>query len=264
MIMKNSSLFSPHNASRMGKVLILLGAALFLFVAMLFVNQIVKFDAPSDSANAPTISVTGTGTAYAVPNVATESFTVESQAATVAAAQATVTTNANAAIAFLKSSGVAAADIQTTDYNANPQYSYPTPCAANRPCSNALIQSSPTITGYDVSETVTVKIRDTSAVGAIVDGLGQKGVTGLSGPNFTVDNPDAVNAQARAQAINDAKQLGVSLVRITGFSEDNGGTVYPMAMAMKSDAVGASAAAPEIAPGQNQYTSNVTVTYQIQ
>ena len=81
-----------------------------------------------------------------------------------------------------------------------------------------------------------------------------------------------MNAQARAQAINDAKskaevlakQLGVSLVRITGFSEDNGGTVYPMAMAMKSDAVGASAAAPEIAPGQNQYTSNVTVTYQIQ
>ena len=268
--MKNS-LFSPHNAARMGRVLIILGLMLVLFVGMLFVNQMKAFNAPADMTNMATINVTGTGTAYAVPDVATESFTVEAKAATVADAQTTVTATANAAIAFLKSSGVAEKDIQTSGYNANPDYSYPTPCASNRPC--PAVSSAPKVVDYDVSESVTVKIRDTSKVGAIVDGLGQRGVTGLSGPNFMVDNPDAINAAARAKAIDDAKgkaqllaqQLGVTLVRITSFSDNGGGNVYPMAMDMKSEAVGATAApAPVIAPGQNQYTSNVSITYEIQ
>ena len=270
--MKNN-IFTPHNALRMGKVLLVLGIVAILFVGMLFVNETKKFAAPGDLANAATINVTGTGTAFAIPDVATETYTVEQKAATVTAAQATVTATANAALAFLKSSGIADKDIQTTDYSANPEYSYPTPCVPGRACTD--VSSSPTITGYDVSETVTVKIRDTSKVGAIVDGLGAKGVTGLSGPNFMVDDPDTVNASARASAIADAeqnaevlaKQLGVTLVRITSFSDNSGGgTVYPMAYAAKGMAMDSAAAAPtpDISAGQNKYVSNVTLTYEIQ
>lgn len=266
--MKNA-FFSPHNAIRMGKVLIVLGLVSILFVGMLFVNQAQEFAMPGDMANAATIDVSGTGTAFAVPNIASETFTVEQKAKTVAAAQATVTAKANDAIAFLKSSGIAEKDIQTTDYTANPEYSYPTPCSGKL-CTS--VSAGPTLIGYDVSETVTVKIRDTSTVGAIIQGLGSRGVTGLSGPNFTVDDADAVNAAARANAIKDAetkarvlaKQLGVTLVRVVRFS-DNSGSTYPMAYSAKGMGMdSAAAAAPEIAPGQNKYTSNVTVTYEIQ
>ena len=119
---------------------------------------------------------------------------------------------------------------------------------------------------------MTVKIRDTSKVGAIVDGLGAAGATGLSGPNFTVDDMDAVNATARAAAIKDAqskadilaKQLGVRLVRIVHYSDSSATPVYPMAYAAKSVGMDAAAVpAPEISVGQNKYTSNVTITYEI-
>ena len=267
--MKNT-FFEPHNARRMGKILMVLGLVLVLFVGMLFVNEAEKMNAPTDISNVATINVTGTGTAFAIPDVATESFTVENTADTIADAQSAVTASANAAIAFLKSSGVADADIQTTDYSANPQYSYPTPCVPGRLCTETA--TAPTLTGYDVSESVTVKIRDTSKVGAIVAGLGQEGVTGLSGPNFTVDDPDAVNAQAQSLAIANAqqkaevlaKQLGVSLVRVVGFSDNGSNAPSPMLYSTAMAPGATAAAAPEIAPGQNKYVSNVTVTYEIQ
>jgi uncharacterized protein YggE len=260
--------FSKENAARMGKILVVLGVVLVAFVGMLFVNQMKAFNTGTDVINATTLDVSGTGIAFAIPNIANESFTVTAKAATVHDAQDTITKKANDAIAFLKSSGIADKDIQTTDYRANPEYSYPNPCAGKL-CT--LDSSTPKLVGYTVSETVSVKVRDTSKVGAIVDGLGSRGVIGLSGPNFSVDNTDEVNAQARAKAIADAKtkadvlakQLGVTLVRIVRFSE-GGNNVYPMAYASKDMAQSSAASAPSIEVGQNKYTSNVTITYEIQ
>ena len=266
-----NTFFDKVGAARMGKLLLFLVLMLALFVTMLFIGEVRTFQSPADIANAATIDVTGTGNTFAIPDIATESFTVQDTEATVADAQTKVTTDANAAIAFLTSSGVDQKDIQTTDYSANPQYSYPAPCVTQL-CTTA-VQNPPTITGYTVSETVTVKIRDTSKVGTIIDGLGQQGVTGLSGPNFTIDDMDTVNATARAAAIKDAqtkaqalaKQLGVRLVRVVGFSE-NGGTTGPSPMlyaAKAMDAGSAAAPSPVISAGQNEYTSNITVTYEI-
>ena len=96
----------------------------------------------------------------------------------------------------------------------------------------------------------------------------------LSGPNFTVEHQDAVEAQARASAIAKAqakadqlaKDLGVSIVRIVSFNE---GSIYPMMFggglemkAMSADA-GIAPMAANIPAGQNKYTSNVTIVYEI-
>ncbi len=128
------------------------------------------------------------------------------------------------------------------------------------------------LVGYSVSETISVKVRKTDQAGAIVTGLGALGVTDISGPNFTIDNDDAIKAEARSKAITNAKEkaaelskeLGVKLVRIVNFSE-NGNNPYPMySKAMDMMAIGG--AAPEAAPlptGENKYTSNVTITYEI-
>ncbi len=255
----------------MGKVLLFLGFAVLLYVGMKFVNEAKKFGASGQDINqVSTIDVTGTGTAFAIPDVASESFTVQQKSATVHDAQTTVASKVNGAVAYLKTSGIAEKDIQTSNYSAYPEYTYPTPCV-DKGCSS--VNTTPRLVGYTVTETITVKIRDTSKVGTVVDGLGALGVTGLSGPDFTVDNPDTVNAQARQKAIADAKEkaevlardLGVSLVRIVRFSENQGGGYPMMAFDAKSSmGVGSPEQAPVVPAGQNKYVSNVTVTYEIE
>lgn len=215
------------------------------------------------------ISVSGTGDAFAVPDIATISFTVEKQEKTVADAQKYVDDNMKAALDFVKSSGIDEKDIQLTNNSFYPQYDYGQPCVYY-PCPT----KTPTIIGYQVSRTITLKVRKTDDAGAIVEGLGKLNVSNLNGPTFTVDSEDAVKAEARKIAINDAKtkaeslakDLGVTLVRIVNFSE-NGNTPYPL-MYAKADMAygmgGASApAAPELPKGQNKYTSDVMITYEI-
>ena len=101
--------------------------------------------------------------------------------------------------------------------------------------------------------------------------LGTTGATNLSGPNFSIDNPDALQMQARKIAIDDAKtkaqalakDLGVSLGKIESFSDNNINPVMYDAKAMNLSAA-VPAAAPAVIPkGQNTITSDVTITYEI-
>ena len=217
-----------------------------------------------------TISVSGEGKVFAVPDTATFSYTVSETAADVATAQAKATKAGNAIIDYLKSASIKDADIQTTDYSVNPQYEYSSTVCTN---TGYCPPQKQTISGYQVSQTVTVKVRDTSKSGDILSGVGTHGVSYVSGLNFTVDDQKALEAQARDKAIADAKtqaealakSLGVSIVRITGFSENSGGYPVPMyaKMDMASGVSSAGAVAPSIPVGQNTITSDVNITYEI-
>lgn len=72
------------------------------------------------------------------------------------------------------------------------------------------------------------------------------------------------DAQSKAQAL--AKQLGVRLVRIVSFSENNGSYPSPVMYAMNAStgATAPKAAAPDISTGEQKVTDNVTVTYEIE
>jgi uncharacterized protein YggE len=243
-------------------------------------------------AAANTISVSGHGEDLAVPDIATFNFSVVSDKATVAAAQADATTVANAITAYLTSAGVATADIQTSGYSINPQYTYQnavcpqTITPANVPTvsvgsadsgasSGAVMYCPPgrqTLTGYEVSQSTTVKVRDTSKAGDLLAGVGSKGATDVSGLTFTFDDPTAVQTEARDKAIADAKtkaealasQLGVSLVRVVSFTEDTSGNYpQPVMYAAMGGAKNSAASAPVISPGQNTTTDDVTITYEI-
>ena len=219
---------------------------------------------PSD-----TITVSGEGKVLAVPDTATFTFTVDEMAADVATAQGKATTAANAVTDYLKQQGIAETDIQTTDYNVNPQYQYSTQiCANNGFCP----PQKQTISGYEVSQTDIVKVSDITKAGTILSGVGTHGVSDVSGLTFTVADEDALDAQARDKAIADAQSkakalassLGVSIIRVTGFNEDQGTRPVPMyAMASGASAAPEAAVAPEISTGQNTITSDVSVTYEI-
>lgn len=217
-----------------------------------------------------TITVQGDGQATLAPDVARVSFTVENTKATVADAQTATTKQANAAIDYVKGQGVADKDIKTLSYNINPQYSYPNPCPQGAMCPT--YSGTPRITGYQVSETIQVTMRDLTAVGTLLGGLGNLGVQNVNGPAFALDDSTAGYSAARADAIDTAKaqatlladQLGVHLGKIVNFSESSGGNQYPVyATGMMSASDAKVVPSPTVPTGENTYNASVSITYEI-
>ncbi len=221
-----------------------------------------------EDTNPPnTITVTGQGTATAIPDTATISFTVTGTANDVATAESQMTTTVNAALAAIKAQGVSSSDVTTTSYNVSPHYSSPV-CPPGLFCPATTGNAS----GYDVSESVQVNIHDTTKVAAILAGLASANVTNVTGPDFVVADPTMVQGEARAQAIQKAQadaqllasQLGVHLGPITDFQDNSNGTNPPTPVFSASSAVAPEAAsAPSVPVGNNTYTDNVSITYEI-
>ncbi len=260
-----ANFFDKANSEKVGNMLAVLILVVGLFFGMKFINQVKEFSVigmnPRDVA---TIDVVGNGEKTAVPNLATINFTVELKDKTVELAQAAVAKRINPALDFLKSSGIADGDINTANYNSYPEYN--NPCNGGYPCVN----STPKIVDYITSENVSVKIHDVSMVGKIIDGLGSAGITGISAPDFALDNSDSVKADARALAITDAKskadilakQLGVKLGRIIRFTDGSNPVVMPM-MAKAEVSMAGVVADSNLPVGENKYTSSVVITYEI-
>ncbi len=243
--------------------------ALFLLVATLGEIMNLKYIGagiqPTD-----TIVVNGEGKVTAKPDTATFTFTVDNTAADVATAQSKSTTQANTIISYLESAGIDESDIQTTDYSINPQYQYSDQaCPAYGYCP----PQKQTISGYEVSQTDTVKVTDITKAGTLLAGVGQRSVSDVSGLTFSVSNQQDLENQARDMAITDAqsnaqdlaKALGVSIVSVVGYNDNQVTPVTPM-YAMASNAAAPAAEAvptPTIPAGQNTITSDVSVTYQI-
>lgn len=264
--MNNNSFFDMFDSGlvRIALTGVLGILALFLLAETISIAQ--DFGRPNVPAT-DTVTVNGSGQATLPPDVARVSFTVQNTAATVADAQAATTKQANAAIAYVKEQSIADKDVKTLSYNITPQYAYP------QPCKGALCPDygSPKVTGYMVSETVQVTVRDLTAVGALIGGLGKLQVQNLNGPDFTLDDPTAGYDAARADAIAKAKvqadllasQLGVHLGKVVNFSESSGN--YPMyAYGMGGGAsMGKAVPAPNVPTGENTYNASVSITYEI-
>lgn len=249
-------------------------AVLSVFVALKAVNEVRQYQFMGrDSLNAATISVTGEGEVFAIPNLAVFSFSVAEEAKTIPEAQKTATEKANKIIAFLKGEGVDEKDIQTSNYSVNPMYQYVekvVTCVAY-PCPPI---GERVLRGYEVNQSLTVKVRETERAGELVSGVGNLGVSYISGPNFTVEDEDELRREARAEAIADAEKkakelardLGVRLVGVVGFSE-SGAPYYFRSLAEDAKfgmgGVGGGAPAPSLPEGENKIVSNVSVIYAI-
>lgn len=250
----------------------LIGALSILALFLLAQTITIAKDFGRSSAPATdTIVVNGTGQATLPPDVAHVSFTVQNTAPAVADAQAATTKQANAVLDFVKGQGIADKDVKTLSYNIYPQYSYPTPCSPGMACP-AYIPGTPKVTGYQVSETIQVTIRDLSSVGSFVGGLGKLSVQNVSGPDFTLDDTTAGYDAARADAINKAKaqaqllasQLGVHLGKIVSFNESSGGYAVPMySKTLGMGAADSVSSTPSVPTGENTYNASVSITYEI-
>ncbi|MDO8593854.1 MAG: SIMPL domain-containing protein [bacterium] len=265
--MNNNSFFEIFDNGGMRAAFIGVFCILSLFLLAETMNIAQNFGRPGVPAT-DTITVQGDGQATLPPDVARISFSVQNTSATVAEAQTATTKQANAALDFVKKQGVADKDVKTLSYNISPQYSYPNPCQPGMLCPD--YNREPKITGYQVSETVQVTVRDLTKVGDLLGGLGSLEVQNVNGPAFALDDSTAGYDAARADAIDKAKmqaklladQLNVRLGKIVNFSESSGNYPYPM-MAYGLGGASEKSAVPDVPVGENTYNASVSITYEI-
>ncbi len=211
------------------------------------------------------ISVTGEGEVTAIPDIATVSFTIRESGKTVPEAQKLAEAKIAAAMKALDTLKVdTKKDVKTVSYTVNPKYE----SQQTGYCTGYVCPPTKTIvTGYEVTESVSIKVRKVDAAGEVIGALGKINITEINGPDFTVDDMDKSQADAKALAIKNAqtkaeataKALGVSLGAITQFSEDGNGGYNPT-MAMSSG-MAKSADAVTLPQGENVIKSHVTITY---
>jgi uncharacterized protein YggE len=245
-----------------------------LFLVVLAISSVKEYRFIGSGVTATnTITVSGDGEVFAVPDTGEFSVTIQEEAKDVATAQAAATKKTNDIVAYLKSAGVAEKDVKTTDYSVYPQYDWTN--ATCTPGSTYCPPGKQVLRGFQVSQTLSVKVKDTTKAGELLSGVGTKGASQVSGLSFTVEDEDALKAQARDKAISSAKskadelasQLGVQIVRVVGFNENSGGYPIMYAKTAAMDSMGGARAeaapAPAIPTGENKISSSVSVTYEI-
>ncbi len=164
----------------------------------------------------------------------------------------------NSLIALIKGEGVAAADIQTSSLSINPQFSNPRPGDPNEP----------SITGYNVSDMVTVTVRDLSRLGSLIDKAVEAGANAMYGVAYGENDPGALLDKARPLAVADARRKaeiyatagGAKLGRLMQLNEQTG--AQPVQFAARAYARSAAAPTP-IEPGEDRLTVSVTARFEL-
>lgn len=148
---------------------------------------------------AGTISIAGRGEVQAAPDMAMITSGVTSQGATAREALDANTAAMTELLDELKAAGIEARDIQTTGFSVNPNYVY-----SDQRDSNGYSQP-PRINGYQVSNTVTVVVRDLEALGTILDRSVTVGANTVNGVTFSVSDTTELLNEARKKAFADAR-----------------------------------------------------------
>jgi uncharacterized protein YggE len=214
----------------------------------------------ADPANRPerrVLTVSGQGEVHGAPDQAMLSAGVVTTARTAADALASNSKAMNEVFATLKRAGIADKDMQTSNFSVQPQY------ATDRN-GNTLRD----ITGYQVSNTVNVRVNDLAKVGPTLDALVSSGANSIGNIAFTIKDPKPLMAQARAAAVADAiaraqtlaRAAGVTLGPITSINES--GYSEPRPMYRMAAMAGAPAPTP-IAAGEESVTAGVSITWAI-
>jgi len=236
------------------------GLVILIMVIMVIsgVSMLINGGKPGDNVGANIISFTGEGKISTKPDMAFVDFSVVTQGVQLADVQNKNSEKMNKVAEFLKSFGVEEKDIKTTNYNLYPQYTY----------ENNRI---PQIMGYQISQTLSVKIKQLDKVGEVMEKVVGMGVNQVNSLYFGVENDEEIKEQARKMAIDNAKEkaeklakeLGIRLGKLTNFYENTSGYPVPMYDSYKAVGMGGGAGSPNIQTGENEIIVNITLNYEV-
>ena len=210
---------------------------------------------PVWAADLRTISMPGHGQVKAAPDQVQITAGVSTSAPTAAQALTANTARMKGVFDALRKLGVPEKNIQTVNFSVSPQYT-----GGNN-------NERPKLTGYQVSNDVSVLLEDVTKLGTALDALVTSGANQMNGINFSIRDTDPLLLKARADAIADArlraetyaKAAGVTLGAIQSISEGGVEPPRPMykVMAMRADS------SVPVAAGEESVTADVSVVWEI-
>lgn len=208
-----------------------------------------------DSKLIPSVTVVGFGRVAAKPDMAEITVGVATQDAE---AREALKANSEAMDRLLKAlaaHNIEEKDILTSGFNVSPQYQYD----QNRP---------PRLVGYQVANTVHVKVRQLATLGQVLDDVVGRGANQVSGISFSVAEPNPLLDQAREQAVADARRkaelyaraAGVTLGNVLLIQEQTPHLPRPLEVAPMAGMAARAAAVP-VATGEMDFSATITITY---
>jgi uncharacterized protein len=209
---------------------------------------------PTGNPGEHTISVTGSGRIFVKPDMADVNLGVQVIRSTLAEARDDAARQMNAIIDALHALGITDADIETAYLDISPTYDY-----------NGQTQR---ITGYQVSNQLTVHVKNLDQLPAVVDNSVGAGATNVQGISFRISDQVAAEAQARTAAVHDARAradalaaaAGVTITGVVSISETSFSPPIWYGMPGARDEAGAPT---PIIPGQSEVSIDVAVSYLI-
>jgi len=222
-------------------------AALVLLIAAALIGVARPEAAHGDSIQADLVTTIGHGVVTAVPDEATVSAGVRTDAPTAAAALAANAKSMNAVVAALEQSG--GEDLQTQQVSLFPQS-----------------DEQGKVTGYSAQNTVSARSKVAGA-GALVDAAVAAGANTVDGPSLTLSDEDALYRKALERAVENARAKALALGHAGGFGVgpvstvvEQGATAQPM---YDSAAALAKGTSTPVEPGKRDVTADVTVSFTI-
>jgi uncharacterized protein YggE len=221
----------------------ILSAACFVAVAAL--------SSVSVQAAERLVTVNGEATVSVAPDTAVIRIGVTSQGKTAREASDANTKKMTAVLAAIKASGIAERDIQTSRLSLQPQYD-PSKAGPAR------------LLGFQVTNQVTVKIRDIDKLPATLDHAIGAGANEMSGIEFVVSEQSKLLDQARDEAIADAHRkaalyaqaAGGKLGHVVAITEEGSNPPPRPMAALRAGAI-------PVAPGEQTLRASVSVSYEL-
>ena len=227
----------------------------------------------SQDRGAPLV-VEGEGKVTVVPDIGVVNMGIEETGRNLADTQKSVSQKSQDLVAALKKLGIGEKDIKTTSYNIFPEYNFgggivPLPLGTETSIAPAPGRL-PTISGYRVSISYEVRVRDFDKINEVLVIITQEGANVVGNVSFEV-NEETKNeklTEARVEALNQAKvkaqslarAAGISLGKIINISESTSGGPIPVALRQDT---GGEEIKPEIEPGETEFTVFVSVSWEI-
>lgn len=236
-------------------------ATLLLLATALALPTMASAASAQEQRQTPRIIVSGEGESTLAPDMAIVSLAVMREAETARQALDENNSAMSAVIAAMKEAGIAARDLQTAGLQINPRYVYP---------QNNDGEQQPRIVAYQVSNTLTVRVRDIAKVGEIIDQSVTLGVNQGGNISFVNDDSSAAMTEARKRAVQDAvarattlaEAAGVGLGSVLEITEQSFARP-PMPISAKAYRMEAASDAVPVEAGENSYRVQVNVTFEL-
>ena len=234
-----------------------------IITVMAFSLGFTAISQAEENTPSPRILVTAQGSVDVAPDMAILSLTVTREADTARSALDANSSAMSKVLTAMKAEGIEERDLQTSGFSISPRYSRPAPKSSGE-------REPPEIIGYTVRNSLNVRVRDISIIGAVLDRSVTLGVNEGGNIQFTNADPSAAIEQARIEAVKMAVAkantlagaAGVKTGKILEISEQSY-SPRPVPMMAERRLMADSAKSVPVATGENTYSVTVNMSFAI-